>query len=246
MQQDIGQLHGELVERLTVLGKETAYAADANEPDPRYKGYGVRAPQMKQIIQTFTPRFRTLPIEARLPLIQALMESGFGEQKTIAIHLMEAITDYFNQDNLHLVDGWVRGLHGWSKVDTITARFLPALLNSMPDQMLALTTIWNQDSDIWFKRLSVVLFTRKVAKTGSYIDTALSLCDHLKKDPEPLVQKGVGWCLKDHLKITVPDTSRERALAFVHTLVEDRAPSQIIRYALRDFSAAERAKILPR
>ncbi len=244
MQQAIIHLQTEIAELLATTGANTPYAADANEPDPRYQGYGVRAPQMKQIIKSLNPVLRDLSTPDRVALIQRLIDSGFGEQKTIAIHLMELTADFFTAEHLDLVDTWVRGLHGWSKVDTITARFLPTLLRTCPDEVLALSAAWNKDPDLWLRRTSVVLYTRNIAKSGAYTDVALERCTELKYDSEALVQKGVGWCLKDHLKDSVPADSRRRTMEFVNGLVHDNVPRLVIRYALQDFSAAQRKKIL--
>ena len=56
------QIHQELRE----LAVGTAYAADANEPDPRYRGYGVRMPAMRALIKKLKPAFRKLDPDERL------------------------------------------------------------------------------------------------------------------------------------------------------------------------------------
>ena len=91
------------------------------------------------------------------------------------------------------------------------------------------------------RRASVVLFTRKVALSGKYNDVALEHCESLKHDAEDLVQKGVGWSLKDLMR-----SDKKRILKYVMSLREQGVSSVVTLYALRDIKGEERAKILGR
>ena len=89
------------------------------------------------------------------------------------------------------------------------------------------------------RRASVVLFTRKVARSGKYNDVALAHCDNLKHDPEDMVRKGVGWSLKDLMR-----SDKKRVLDYVVSLRQQGVSSVITLYALRDIKGAERGTIL--
>ena len=67
----------------------------------------------------------------------------------------------------------------------------------------------------------------------------LGLCDKLIWAPEDLVQKGVGWALKDNLR-----GDREKVLAYVKDLRCQGVPSTITLYAIRDLKGAERQAVL--
>ncbi|MGB1254196.1 MAG: DNA alkylation repair protein, partial [Candidatus Promineifilaceae bacterium] len=97
---------------------------------------------------------------------------------------------------------------------------------------------WNQAKDMWLRRASVVLFTRKVAKSGKFNDLGLTMCDNLIDDGEELVQKGVGWALKDMMH-----SDKVRILAYVQQLKGRGTPKRIIAYALKNLSSAERAAL---
>ena len=232
-------LHNDIVELLASEGAKTPYKADANEPDPRYFSYGVRAPQVQAVIKCFKPRFGGLELEQRILLAKRLIESAYGEQQTVALHLLERSVDYFTPDKFDEVDQIVRRLYGWSKVDSYTGSFLRTLLETHPKPLLKLVRAWNADADPWPRRASVVLFTRKVARSGLYTDTALRLCDKLKHAPEDLVRKGVGWCLKDLMR-----HDKARILPYVKSLREQGVSSTITLYALRDLKGKERDEAL--
>lgn len=232
-------LQSQIASELETLGRPTPYTADANEPDARYQGYGVRAPEMRQFIKAHRLQLNELSQEAALELVRQLIASGFGEQKTVALYLLERHIDYFQPDRFSEVEDVFRRLHGWSKIDAYTGSFLKALLTRFPDEVIALLRSWNSDADMWLRRASVVLFTRKVAAMREHHDTALEFCEQLKHDPEDLVRKGVGWCLKDLLK-----SDPERIINYVIELRRQNVSSTITLYALRDVKGAKRKEIL--
>ena len=232
-------LHRSITSQLAQLGADTPYAADANEPDPRYLGYGVRAPEMKRFNAALKPHLKPLSSDEKVDLATRLIASGYGEQKSVALALLDRMPEYFGPERFELLERLVSGLHGWSKIDTVTGGLLPGILERHERETLALMGRWNRSEDPWLRRASVVLFTRKVAKTGQYLDLVLSHCETLKQDTEHLVQTGVGWCLKDLMR-----WHKDMVLPYVIDLRRQGISSKITLYALRDIKGDERKAIL--
>jgi len=236
---NLTDLYNEIVMRLERAGRQSPYFTDANETDARYFAYGVRAPEMKVLISEFRVRLNALPLDSKLELANRFLDSGFGEQKTIALHLYNQIVDYFTPNTFNELDQIVRRLHGWSKVDAYTGSLVTTVLFAHPRECQALIQQWNNDQDLWLRRASVVLFTRHVAGSGRFTSFALELCENLKNDKELLVQKGVGWCLKDLLK-----TDKDSVMPYILELRNQQVSSTITLYALRDIKGKERQEIL--
>ena len=237
--QKMDALHLTISNGLSNLGKDTPYVADANEPDPRYLGYGVRAPEMRRFISSLRPELSQLYAEQKGALANRLIHSGYGEQKSVALALLERVPDYFTPVRFDLLDDLMRQLHGWSKVDAFTKAFLPGILERHEKELTEVLRRWNRDSDPWLRRASVVLFTRKVAQSGLYKDIALEHCDALLHDVEHLVQTGVGWCLRELMR-----WHKEEILRYVRGLRRMGVSSKITLYALRDITGEERKTIL--
>nr|WP_319384323.1 DNA alkylation repair protein [uncultured Roseibium sp.] len=236
---DIDALQAAIASELSALGDGTAYIADANEPDPRYLGYGVRAPEMKRFLASLKPEFAALDEEEKIELATRLIASGYGEQKGVAIALLEKVPERFTPECFQQLEDLVSGLHGWSKIDSVTKIFLPSILDCHVQEMIELLGRWNSSDDRWLRRASVVLFTRKVAKSGLYKDVALRFCNALIHDDEHLVQTGVGWCLRDLMR-----WHKEDILPYVIDLRRMGISSKITLYALRDIKGKERQAIL--
>lgn len=228
-----------IVTELASAGQESPYKTDADEPDPRYLSCGVRAPAVKKLISAFRSDLSTLNTDEKIELAVRLIDSGYGEQKTVALYLLDQIPDYFSPDRFELLDRLIRGLQGWSKIDAYTGSLLRSVMEAHPTEFLELLRAWNSADDLWLRRASVVIFTRKVARSGAHRDTALSHCDNLKHDPERLVQTGVGWCLKDLMRY-----DKEQIVNYVIELRRQNVSSTITLYALRDIKGRERQTIL--
>ncbi len=133
----------------------------------------------------------------------------------------------------------------WSMVDDFASGkggLTAVLLERYPKEMLALHRRWAKSQNLWKRRTSVVTFTRKTASDGKYVDETLRLCEQLRHDPEDLVQKAVGWALKDTMR--AGPAAKRRVLTLVKRMRREGIPSTITLYAIRDLKGAERAAIL--
>ncbi|MEM8781634.1 MAG: DNA alkylation repair protein [Planctomycetota bacterium] len=233
------ELQRELDARLRVLSQGSLYAADANEPDPRYRGYGVRMPAMRALLKDYRKTFKALPRDRALELARALIDSGYGEQKTIALELLLPMDDYFTPERLDELEALFRKLYGWSKIDGFAGKLLQKVLMRHPRPVVERASGWSQDPDLWLRRASVVLYTRKVAESGRFHDAALANCERLKFDEEDMVRKGVGWCLKDLMR-----GDRERVIDYVSGLRRQGVSSVVTLYAIRDLKGDDRRRVL--
>jgi 3-methyladenine DNA glycosylase AlkD len=113
------------------------------------------------------------------------------------------------------------------------------MLGKYPDEVFQLLWKWNQSSNQWKRRASVIVFTRSIATSGRFIDETLSLCQNLIWDKEDLVRKGVGWALKDTMR-----ADKEKVLEYVKSLRRRGVSSVITLYAIKDLKGQEREEVL--
>ena len=215
------------------------------EPETRYhKGdvylsYGLRAPVFWGIMKEFRPRFLALSVGERLALAEALLAEHIGELGHAGIHILALSADDLGPEHFDCLDRLIDHFRGWSHVDHFCGDVMRPLLWRHPQESVALHEIWNVAPNKWRRRSSVVTFTRKVGESGQFTDQVLDLCDQLIWDPEDLVQKGVGWALKDNLR-----GDHDRVLAYVKDLRRQGVPSTITLYAIRDLKGEERQAVL--
>lgn len=92
---------------------------------------------------------------------------------------------------------------------------------------------------MWKRRASVVIFVRKIGESGKFTNEALAFCENLLWDKEDLVQKGVGWCLKDIMR-----GDQKKVFAYIKKLRKQGVCTTITLYAIRDLTGKERSEIL--
>ena len=114
---------------------------------------------MQNIIARHRVEIQELGLQDKLDLATTLIGSGYGEQKSVALHVLNQIPAYFTPDRFDVLDRLIRGLHGWSKIDSFTGSLLKDVLERHPTEFLKRVRQWNSDPDLWMRRASVVLFS---------------------------------------------------------------------------------------
>jgi 3-methyladenine DNA glycosylase AlkD len=172
-------------------------------------------------------------------LATLLYKSGNFEQATIGDTLVELNIPDLTPVHFELLDGVVSYFNKWASVDWLCLHGLQSLLLEYREETLDLLRTWNRSENPWKRRASVLAFVRKTGASGEFTDEVLGLCNNLIWDEEEIVQKGVGWALKDNLP-----GAKERVLDYIKALRQKGVPSTITLYAIRDLKGKEREEIL--
>ena len=222
-----------------VASREPTAGTIFNKPGEEYVAYGITAPDLRRAWKPFRSRILDLAPDERLDLAAQLLAAHVGEIGHTGIHVLALGVPEIGPKDFPALDRMLDDFRGWSHVDDFCGSVLQPLLERYPDAVLKLLDGWTRSPNRWKRRSSVVAFTRKVGESGRYTDTALDFCGRLAFDREDLVQKGVGWALKDCLR-----GAPERVLAFVKELRRRGAPSTVTLYAIRDLGGQKREEVL--
>ena len=206
-----------------------------------YVTYGLSASDYTDLYAVFNPRFLALDLDERLRLSDKWAKSGNSTLVHLGVHLLRLSTraHILRPAHFGFLDEFLEYFRGWGNTDLFCGVVLQPLLEVYTDEVIELLRRWNVSENKWKRRASVVTFTRRTAKSGKYIDVALSLCDNLIWDEEDLVRKGVGWALKDIMR-----ADKERVMDYVKDLRRKGVSSTITLYALRDLKGEERQRVL--
>ena len=207
--------------------------------DDEFVAYGLNTPEWRAVMRPFRPRFAALSLNERLDLAEALCAEGEGWLGHSAIYVLALSVRELGPQHFDRIDRMADDFTGWSHVDDVCISVLQPLLLAHREETLTLLERWNRSPNRWKRRASVVAFVRKIGESGQFTEEALRLCENLLRDPEDLVQKGVGWALKDVMR-----GDRERVLAYVKDLRRRRVPATITLYAIRDLKGEQRGEVL--
>jgi 3-methyladenine DNA glycosylase AlkD len=205
-----------------------------------HKSYGLTLPQLRQIHQKYTKEIQNLNCPDVLKLAQKFYRTHIEEDVItgnfiLSLHLdcldMPAKSNYLDQISRHLIS--------WSTVDDFTGKIIQPLLLKNPRSTLKLLRQWNQSSQFWQQRVSLVAFTRKVGESGRFTSEALKFCENFINTDQDLLRKAIGWALKDLLR-----GDKKTVLAYVKNLRRRGISSTITLYAIRDLKGPQRHQVL--
>ncbi len=168
----------------------------------------------------------------------ALMRDPYLETKGIGL---EVVARYRRSFTPRLLPVWKRWLAGnlstnWATTDAMCGMLIGPLLVDHP-RLIRTVGQWSSHRNMWVRRASAVALIPAI-RAGLALDTAYGVAKSLHADSEDLIQKAVGWMLREAGK---QEPGRlERYLRAEGA----RIPRTTLRYAIERFPEAKRRALL--
>jgi 3-methyladenine DNA glycosylase AlkD len=177
-------------------------------------------------------------VDDAMRLADGLIIDRHLETKGVGIELVARYRRAFTPSLLRRWKRWLSRDYSanWATTDAICGALIGPLLVAVPALARELAA-WSAHSNMWVRRASVVALI-PLARKGEALDLLYANAKRLHPDPEDLIQKAVGWALREAGKA---DPARlERYLRANGTSI----PRTTLRYAIERFPAANRRDIL--
>jgi len=232
----IGELHQAI---LNITGHPHPLADRKFHKHDEYLSYGLKASDFRKIMKEFHSRFSELSLQEKMDLASRLLQEHIGELGHAGLYVLTLSVKELGPKNFVYLDGLPQHFRSWSHVDHLSLGVMQPMLWSHRKETLELLEEWSFSPIKWKRRASIVAFTRNAAKMGEFTKEVLRLCENLIWDKEDIVQKGVGWALKDSLR-----SAPERILPYIKNLRQRGVSSTITLYAIRDLKATKRQEVL--
>ena len=180
----------------------------------------------------------TWTIDDAMAFADRLIVNRFLETKSVGI---EVVARYRRDFTPRLLPAWKRWLAGnhsanWATTDAICGVLIGPLIVRYPELDERMRA-WARDRNMWVRRASVVGLIPRARKGGS-LDLVYEIARRLHADREDLIQKAVGWTLREAGK---SDPARlERYLRANGPAI----PRTTLRYAIERFPATKRQALL--
>ena len=183
---------------------------------------GITVPQIRQVVK----KYETI---ATLSDIKPLMLDPIHEIRAAAIFILvnqfKKTNDPFIQKSIY--DFYLqhtKGINNWDLVDGSAAQIVGAYLYDKDRSKLYALV---QSSNMWEQRIAIIA-TFDFIRKGQYTDT-LQLATILVQHPHDLIQKAVGWMLREVGKRDV-----DILMQFLNTHYQTM-PRTMLRYAIEKF-----------
>jgi 3-methyladenine DNA glycosylase AlkD len=177
-------------------------------------------------------------IDEAMAFADALIVDRHLEAKSLGI---EVVARYRREFTAPLLAAWKRWLAenhsaNWATTDAICGALIGPLIVARPE-LGARMRAWARDRNMWVRRAAIVSLIPR-ARHGESLDLVYELALRLHADREDLIEKAVGWALREAGKADMPRLERYlRANG-------PSLPRTTVRYALERFDAAKRRALI--
>ena len=214
-----------------------AQSAQSFFKDQRLQHRGVTAPQIQSIARDIFPRVKKLPTTERDRLCTALWATRNHEEGALVCYLYRRFAKQCGAREFTLFTRWLdRYVDNWALTDGLSLWLLGASIANDATLIDKLDS-WTRSKKRWKRRAAAVALVYS-AKRGERTRAILRIAAPLIEDGDDMVQKGVGWLLKE----TYPKKSAE----VVRFLLAKRAKTTrlVLRYAAEKMTAPDKARVL--
>lgn len=174
--------------------------------------------------------------ELLLPLAERLFALPKSEHWSLGVFLLEGRTRYFGEAEFRRLERWLPRLRNWSDCDALSIYLLGPMIVAEPSRVRRVFR-WARTRSRWQRRAAAASLV-PAARRGLCQREVLRLANLLLDDKDDMVQKGVGWLLREAGKARHPGV-----VSFL-VRVKRRAPRLVLRTACEKLPSAQRRRIL--
>jgi len=158
------------------------------------------------------------------------------EEKVFAVFLLEKQTQLFGDKEFKLFTSWLDRISSWADHDALVHYLIAPMVAGKPVRTKQVFR-WAKSPSRWLRRAACVALIRG-AREKRFFQEIVRLSGMLLKDQDDMVQKGLGWLLRETAKYdparTVPYLMKIRG----------HAPRLVLRTACETLPPVARKRIL--
>jgi 3-methyladenine DNA glycosylase AlkD len=201
--------------------------------------YNVGTAKVRDLARTIHAQHRDeWTIDDAMAFAESLIDNRHLEVKGVAIELVARFHRDFTPRLLAKWKRWLASNHSanWATTDAICGLLIGPLLVKHPSHCDGLRA-WATHRNMWVRRAAIVGLIHR-ARRGKSLDTVYEIAGRLHTDREDLIQKAVGWALREAGKTDMARLERYLRAGGV------RIPRTTLRYAIERFPETKRRALL--
>jgi 3-methyladenine DNA glycosylase AlkD len=186
-------------------------------------------------------RFRQeLRKEHGLDLLIAVADQLYSgpvlEEKIAAVFVLEKLDREFGDSEFKLFESWLDRITSWADHDALVHDLIAPLIVAKPARARTVFR-WAKSPNRWHRRAACVALIRGT-RTKMFFPEITKLSNSLLIDEDDMVQKGLGWLLRETAKFDA-----KRTVPYL-IKISQRAPRLALRTACETLPAATKKRIL--
>jgi 3-methyladenine DNA glycosylase AlkD len=150
--------------------------------------------------------------------------------------LLEKLTSSFDDSHFARFESWLNRIGSWADHDALVHYLIGPMIVSKPARVQKVFQ-WARSPDRWHRRAACVALIQGT-RQRKFFPQVTRLSNLLLKDADDMVQKGLGWLLRETAK-----ADPKRTIPYLLT-IRNRAPRLVLRTACETLSRPDKDRIL--
>jgi 3-methyladenine DNA glycosylase AlkD len=158
------------------------------------------------------------------------------EEKVFAVLLLEKVVGELGNGEFRLFESWLSRVSSWADHDALVHYLIAPMIAAEPGRR-ARVFVWAKSRDRWHRRAACVGLIQGTRRK-MFFPEITRLSNQLLADEDDMVQKGLGWLLRETAK-----ADAKRTLPYLMK-IRSRAPRLVLRTACETLPKSVRARVL--
>ncbi len=175
-------------------------------------------------------------LEFLIEVADQLFRGSMLEEKVSAVMLLESQTAKFADREFARFDSWLDRVSSWADHDSLVHNLIAPMVLLKPARCREVFR-WAKSRDRWRRRAACVALIRSTREKKLFAEI-VRLSNQLLPDNDDMVQKGLGWLLRETAK-----ADPQRTVPYLMK-IRDRAPRLVLRTACETLPVRLRRTVL--
>jgi 3-methyladenine DNA glycosylase AlkD len=201
------------------------------------KSHGWYTAKLRSVAVSFRRQVRNeFGVDFLVQVADKLFVGRVLEEKIFAIFLLEKLTGEFDDAEFRLLESWLSRISSWADHDGLVHYLIAPMVAAKPNRSGRVFR-WAKSKHRWHRRAACVALIQGTRRKMFFAEIK-RLSNLLLSDQDDMVQKGLGWLLRETAK-----ADAKRTVPYLMS-IRDRAPRLVLRTACETLPARDRKKIL--
>jgi 3-methyladenine DNA glycosylase AlkD len=201
------------------------------------KSHGWYTAKLRSVAVGFRRRIREeFGLDFLVRVADKLFAGRVLEEKVFAVFLLEKLTDEFGDAEFRLFESWLPRISSWADHDGLVHYLIAPMVAAKPSRSRRVF-LWAKSPCRWHRRAACVALIQGTRQKIFFAEIK-RLSNSLLSDEDDMVQKGLGWLLRETAK-----ADAKRTVPYLMN-IRMKAPRLVLRTACETLPAGVREKIL--
>jgi 3-methyladenine DNA glycosylase AlkD len=201
------------------------------------KSHGWYTADLRRAARSFRREIRKeFGLDFLVKVADELFSGSVLEEKVAAVFLLENLDPEFGDREFKLFESWLDRISSWADHDALVHDLIAPMMASSPARVKNVFR-WAKSPNRWHRRAACVALIRGT-RSKMFFPEVTKLSNSLLDDKDDMVQKGLGWLLRETAKF-----DPKRTMPYL-TKIRQRAPRLVLRTACETLAPAARKRIL--